>query len=90
MSGERSFLDVETTRLSPHFDDITVIGWSFGGCAKTMIRGVNAYLLQRDFRHAKFLVTFAGSLVTSRCGRNALESQPDTEYCLGTKDGECS
>ena len=54
------FLDIETTGLSPHFDDITVIGWSFGGCAKTMIRGANAYLLHRDFRHAKFLVTFNG------------------------------
>ena len=54
------FLDVETTGLSPHFDDITVIGWSFGGCAKTVVRGANAYFLHRDFTHAKFLVTFNG------------------------------
>lgn len=54
------FLDVETTGLSPHYDTVTIIGWSFGGCATTMIRGADAQLLHRDFEYAKSLVTFNG------------------------------
>ena len=54
------FLDVETTGLRPYYDDVTVIGWSFGGCARTLIRGADSYRLHRDFKHAKFLVTFNG------------------------------
>ncbi len=54
------FLDVETTGLNTHRDEITVIGWSFGGCAKTVIRGADPSLLRSDFRHAKLLITFNG------------------------------
>ena len=58
--GRILFLDVETTGLNPHYDEITVIGWSFGGCAKTIVKGTDPSLLRSDFRHAKFLVTFNG------------------------------
>lgn len=54
------FLDVETTGLNPHHDEITVIGWSFGGRARTVVRGADPSLLRSDIRHAKFLVTFNG------------------------------
>jgi len=33
------FLDIETTGLSHHYDEITVIGWSIGGKASTMVKG---------------------------------------------------
>lgn len=54
------FLDVETTGLNPRYDEITVIGWSFGGCAGTVVRGADSSLFRSDIRHAKFLVTFNG------------------------------
>jgi len=54
------FLDVETTGLDPYYDEITVIGWSFGGCIKSMVKGTNSNLLRDDFQRAKFLVTFNG------------------------------
>ena len=54
------FLDVETTGLDPDHDEITVIGWSFGGCTRSMVRGANEDLLRNDFQQAKALVTFNG------------------------------
>ncbi len=54
------FLDVETTGLNPRHDEITVIGWSFGGCARTIVRGADPSLLRSDLGHAKFLITFNG------------------------------
>ena len=53
------FLDIETTGLR-RYDDITVIGWSFGGCANTLVKGNDTTLLREDFQQAKFLVTFNG------------------------------
>ena len=54
------FLDIETTGLSPHYDDITVIGWAIGGRAYTTVRGGDI----SDFRYAASqaaaLVTFNG------------------------------
>ncbi len=54
------FLDVETTGLNPHHHEITVIGWSFGGCARTIVRGADPSLLRSDLGYAKFLITFNG------------------------------
>lgn len=54
------FLDIETTGLSHYYDEITVIGWSFGGRAKTIIRGQDPSPLQEDAACAKALVTFNG------------------------------
>ena len=54
------FLDIETTGLSHYYDEITVIGWSFGGHAKTIIKGQDPRLLQEDAARAKALVTFNG------------------------------
>ena len=58
--GRVLFLDVETTGLNLRYDKITVIGWSFGGSARTLVRGTDPSLLRSDFKHAKFLVTFNG------------------------------
>ena len=54
------FLDIETTGLSHYHDEITVIGWSFGGCAKTIVKGQDPGLLRDDATRAKALVTFNG------------------------------
>ena len=54
------FLDVETTGLDPYRDGITVIGWSFGGYARTLVRGMGSEPLREDLARAKFLVTFNG------------------------------
>ena len=54
------FLDIETTGLSHYYDEITVIGWTFGGHAKTIIRGQDPRSLQEDAARAKALVTFNG------------------------------
>lgn len=54
------FLDIETTGLSHHYDEITVIGWSIGGRASTMIKGESHQRLRADAKDALALVTFNG------------------------------
>lgn len=54
------FLDIETTGLSHYYDEITVIGWSIGGRASTIIKGDSHHRLREDARQALALVTFNG------------------------------
>ncbi|MGJ0533720.1 ribonuclease H-like domain-containing protein [Methylocystis sp.] len=54
------FLDIETTGLSHHYDEITVVGWSIGGRASTMVKGDSHELLRKDAQGALALVTFNG------------------------------
>ena len=54
------FLDIETTGLSHYYDEITVIGWSFGGEAKTVIKGQDFEPFYEDASRARALVTFNG------------------------------
>ena len=54
------FLDIETTGLSHYYDEITVIGWSFGGRAKTLVKGQDPKSFRDDVARAKALVTFNG------------------------------
>jgi predicted nuclease with RNAse H fold/dephospho-CoA kinase len=54
------FLDVETTGLSHHYDEITVIGWSIGGRSSTIIKGQRHDRLLDDAKKAVALVTFNG------------------------------
>lgn len=54
------FLDIETTGLSHHYDEITVIGWSIAGRASTMIKGESHQRLLEDAKDALALVTFNG------------------------------
>ena len=58
--GRVLFLDIETTGLSNYYDEITLIGWSFGGHAKTIVKGQDPGLLRDDATRAKALVTFNG------------------------------
>lgn len=54
------FLDIETTGLSHHYDDITVIGWAIGGRAYTTIRGDDISNFRNATVQAAALVTFNG------------------------------
>ena len=54
------FLDIETTGLSHYYDEITVVGWTFGGAAKTLVKGQDSSPLVKDAAGAKVLITFNG------------------------------
>ena len=54
------FLDIETTGLSHFYDEITILGWTFGGTAKTFVKGQDPSPLVKDAARAKVLVTFNG------------------------------
>lgn len=54
------FLDIETTGLSHYYDEITVIGWSFGGHAQTFVKGQELESFRDDVARAEVLVTFNG------------------------------
>jgi predicted nuclease with RNAse H fold/dephospho-CoA kinase len=54
------FLDIETTGLSHYYDEITVIGWTIGGKASTLVKGGDPAQLFHDTARAKALVTFNG------------------------------
>ena len=54
------FLDVETTGLSHYYDEITLVGWTFGGAAKTLVKGQAPSPLREDAARAKVLITFNG------------------------------
>ena len=54
------FLDIETTGLSHYYDEITIVGWTFGGTAKTLVKGQDPRPLVKDAARAKVLVTFNG------------------------------
>lgn len=54
------FLDIETTGLSHYYDEITVVGWSFGGKSKTFVKGGDNKELLRDAELSRAMVTFNG------------------------------
>ncbi len=54
------FLDIETTGLSHYYDEITIVGWTFGGAVKTLVKGQDPSPLAEDAARAKALVTFNG------------------------------
>lgn len=71
------FLDIETTGLSHHYDEITVIGWSIGGRASTIVKGDSHHRLREDARNAVALVTFNGIRFDQRFIRQEF---PDVEF----------
>lgn len=54
------FLDIETTGLSHFYDEITIVGWSFGGNSGTFIKGQDSSELFRVAQSAIAVVTFNG------------------------------
>lgn len=64
--SEVLFLDVETTGLSWYYDELTIVGWAFGGNYHTHIAGGDPSPLLRDLASAGVLVTFNGTLFDLR------------------------
>ena len=60
--GETCFLDIETTGLDQHRDDVTVVGLHQGGGTTSLVAGrdLTARRLQRHLDDANLLVTFNG------------------------------
>lgn len=56
------FLDIETTGLSRFYDNITLIGWSFGKEYNIFIKGDDDKALRKAISGSKVIVTFNGSL----------------------------
>lgn len=54
------FLDIETTGLSHYYDEITIIGWSLDGKARTVVKGQDIAIFASDLAKANVLVTFNG------------------------------
>lgn len=55
------FLDLETTGLSHHYDEFTLIGWSLRGQSKTVVKGHDSSEFVQDISAAKALVSFNGT-----------------------------
>jgi len=60
---ETVFLDIETTGLSPKYNNITMIGLFDGIETKTMIQGINLDIpaLKKELEKYKLIVTFNGA-----------------------------
>jgi uncharacterized protein YprB with RNaseH-like and TPR domain len=56
------FLDVETTGLSRHYDEITLVGWLSDGVYRVYVAGDDPEPLLSSLRQASALVTFNGTL----------------------------
>lgn len=56
-----AYLDIETTGLSPHDDEITVIGLYDGRNVQTFVRSINLRDFTKQIREYKLLVTYNGA-----------------------------
>ncbi|MCK4454739.1 MAG: ribonuclease H-like domain-containing protein [Thermoplasmata archaeon] len=56
-----AYLDIETTGLSPRYDDITVIGLYDGNDVHTFVRGINLRDFKKRIQQYKLLVTYNGA-----------------------------
>jgi uncharacterized protein YprB with RNaseH-like and TPR domain/predicted nuclease with RNAse H fold/dephospho-CoA kinase len=56
------FLDVETTGLSRHYDELTLVGWLSDGAYRVYVAGDDPEPLLSTLRAASALVTFNGTL----------------------------
>jgi uncharacterized protein YprB with RNaseH-like and TPR domain len=59
---ETLFLDIETTGLSPYYDQITIVGWSIGKKYGLFVRGEDPSGLLKALESAKAIVTFNGTI----------------------------
>ncbi len=60
LKGNCCFLDIETTGLSRHYNDITLIGMYDGNKSKFFINGKNMHEFPDEIRQYPMLVTFNG------------------------------
>ena len=56
------FLDIESTGLSPHYDQVTLVGWSVGSTYTVMVDPSQIAQLEHDLHEHPIVVTFNGSL----------------------------
>ena len=56
------FLDIESTGLSTHYDQVTLVGWSVGSTYTVLVDPNQIGQLERDLREHPMIVTFNGSL----------------------------
>lgn len=56
------FLDIETTGLSPHKDDVTVVSLQLGTDTTSLVRGMNLTRsrLREELENSKLLITYNG------------------------------
>lgn len=60
LKNQCCFLDIETTGLSKHHDDVTVIGIYDGKASKILVKGKNLHLFPNEIKKYPLLVTFNG------------------------------
>lgn len=70
LRNECVFLDIETTGLSPYFDEVTVIGMFDGKDYKVFVKGENLEKFLQELSRFSMIVTFNGSLFDLRFIRN--------------------
>lgn len=56
------FLDIESTGLSPHYDQVTLVGWSVGSAYTVLVDPSQIAQLEHDLHKHPIVVTFNGSL----------------------------
>ena len=56
------FLDIESTGLSTHYDQVTLVGWSVGSTYTVLVDPSQIGQLERDLCEHPMIVTFNGSL----------------------------
>ena len=56
------FLDIESTGLSPHYDQVTLVGWSVGSTYTVLVDPSQIAQLEHDLQEHPIVVTFNGSL----------------------------
>ena len=57
-----TFLDIESTGLSPYYDQVTLVGWSVGSTYTVLVDPTQIDQLEHDLHEHPILVTFNGSL----------------------------
>jgi uncharacterized protein YprB with RNaseH-like and TPR domain/predicted nuclease with RNAse H fold len=62
LCNECVFLDIETTGLSPYFDEVTVVGLFDGKDYKVFVKGENLEKFLQELNRFSMVVTFNGSL----------------------------
>jgi uncharacterized protein YprB with RNaseH-like and TPR domain/predicted nuclease with RNAse H fold len=70
LRNECVFLDIETTGLSPYFDEVTVIGLFDGKDYKVFVKGENLEKFLQELNRFSMVVTFNGSLFDLRFIQN--------------------
>lgn len=85
------YLDIETTGLSPHDGQVTVVGLYRNGRMTTLIRGdsLNREILQEELDQTDLLITFFGSVFDipylQTCFKGLRVSVPHFDLCFAAR-----